>query len=191
MLNQGTTSKESLNFDKKMKSLATILILLMMRSLIIYDFSTNSNLNDWIIIDDVVMGGVSDGNFSINDEGNGVFSGYVSLENNGGFSSVRHYCNIKTSKDGIVVLHLKGDGKSYQFRVKDKRNQYYSYITTFKTSGEWETIEIELKNLYPSFRGRRLNLTKFEANTIEEIAFLIANNKNESFVLELDKIELK
>lgn len=36
------------------------------------------------------MGGKSSGDFYINESGNGVFEGFVSLANNGGFSSVRY-----------------------------------------------------------------------------------------------------
>ena len=39
----------------------------------------------WQVIDDGVMGGRSKGNFAINEEGNAVFEGTVSLDNNGGF----------------------------------------------------------------------------------------------------------
>lgn len=163
-----------------------------MNSTIIYDFNKNSSPKDWLIVDDGVMGGVSQGKFSIDADGNGVFSGTVSLENNGGFSSVRHqFDKVNSTKDSKVLIRLKGDGKEYQFRIKDKSNSYYSYITTFKTSGNWETLEIKLSDLYPSFRGRKLNLPNFNSNSFEEIVFLIANKKNESFKLTLDKIELK
>ncbi len=86
---------------------------------------------------------------------------------------------------------MKGDGKEYQFRIKDQNNNYLSYIITFKTSGEWQTVEIKLADLYPSFRGRKLNLPNFENDSFEEIVFLIGNKKNESFRLVLDEIELK
>jgi hypothetical protein len=163
-----------------------------MNTTIIYDFNKDSSKNDWRIIDDGVMGGESQGSFSFDTDGNGVFKGTVSLENNGGFSSVRHqFDKIQTTKDSKVLIRLKGDGKEYQFRIKDKYNSYYSYITTFKTSGEWETIELKLSDLYPSFRGRKLNLPNFESDSFEEIVFLIGNKKNESFQLLLDKIELK
>ena len=56
----------------------------------IFDFNKNSSLKNWAIVDDVVMGGRSDGHFVMNEQGNAVFHGKVSLENNGGFSSVRH-----------------------------------------------------------------------------------------------------
>lgn len=158
----------------------------------IYDFNKNSSPKDWLIVDDGVMGGLSEGNFTIDTDGNGVFSGTVSLENNGGFSSVRHqFDKIKATKDSKVLIRLKGDGKEYQFRIKDKSNAYYSYITTFKTSGTWETIEIKLSDLYPSFRGRKLNLPNFNSDSFEEIVFLVGNKKKESFKLILDKIELQ
>ena len=48
------------------------------------------NLKNWQIVGDNVMGGKSSGSFQINDQGNGVFQGEVSLENNGGFSLLRH-----------------------------------------------------------------------------------------------------
>lgn len=172
--------------------LTLLLLFIFMSDTIIYDFNKDSSRSDWRIIDDGVMGGVSQGKFSIDADGNGIFSGTVSLENNGGFSSVRHQFDIvNCTNDSKVLIRLKGDGKEYQFRIKDKSNSYYSYITTFKTSGNWETLEIKLSDLYPSFRGRKLNLPNFNSNSFEEIVFLIANKKNETFKLTLDKIELK
>ena len=172
--------------------LTLLLLFTFMNSSIIYDFNKDSSLRDWRIIDDGVMGGVSQGKFSINTEGNGVFEGNISLENNGGFSSVRYgFDKIKVSPQSTISIRLKGDGKAYQFRIKDKSNSYYSYITTFKTSGNWETINIKLSDLYPSFRGRKLDLPNFNSDSFEEIVFLIANKQNESFKLVLDKIDLK
>lgn len=170
----------------------TLLLITIMNTTTIYDFNKDSSSKDWLIVDDGVMGGLSQGKFTFDTEGNGVFSGNVSLENNGGFSSVRHETEkMKTTKDSKILIRLKGDGKDYQFRIKDKSNTYYSYITTFKTSGEWETIEIKLSDLYPSFRGRKLDLPNYDKDSFEEIVFLIANKKNESFQLVLDKIELE
>ena len=172
-----------------MKSL--LIIILFMNTNLIYDFNKNASPRDWRIINDGVMGGLSQGKFSIDPDGNGVFAGTVSLENNGGFSSVRYqFDKIKVTKDSKVRIRLKGDGKEYQFRIKDKTSSYYSYITTFKTSGNWESIEIKLSDLYPSFRGRTLDLPNFKSDSFEEIVFLIGNKKNESFQLLLDKIEL-
>ena len=175
-----------------MKLFIITAMVLLMKSQLIFDFNHNANITDWKIVDDVVMGGRSNGQFKIDSDGNGIFSGDVSVENNGGFSSVRYqFEKINTTKESKVIIRLKGDGKEYQFRIKNNRNTYYSYITNFKTSGDWENIIINLKDLYPSFRGQTMNIPNFAGNSIEEIVFLIGNKKNESFTLVLDKIEIE
>jgi NADH dehydrogenase [ubiquinone] 1 alpha subcomplex assembly factor 1 len=175
-----------------MKLFIITAMVLLMKSQLIFDFNHNANITDWKIVDDVVMGGRSNGQFKIDSDGNGIFSGDVSVENNGGFSSVRYqFEKINTTKESKVIIRLKGDGKEYQFRIKNNRNTYYSYITNFKTSGDWENIIINLKDLYPSFRGQTMNIPNFAGNSIEEIVFLIGNKKKESFNLILDKIKIE
>lgn len=163
-----------------------------MNSMIIFDFNTQSDIQDWLVTDDVVMGGVSSGTFKLTDEGFGVFSGNVSLENNGGFSSVRYrFEKIKVKKYSKITIKLRGDGKSYQFRMKSNSADSYSYISTFSTSGEWQEIEIPIMDMYPWFRGKKLDQPNFSHDYIEEIGFLIGNKKAEKFKLLIDKIELK
>ena len=160
--------------------------------MLIFDFKPGSDLKNWYVVDDGVMGGLSAGNLQVNEEGHAVFWGYVSLENNGGFSSIRHRFSPK-SVEGFekVVIRLKGDGKKYQFRVKTSRYDRHSYIAYFQTSGEWETIEIPLGDMYPSFRGWELNMPNFPGETMEELAFLVGNKKAEEFKLEIDSIGLE
>jgi NADH dehydrogenase [ubiquinone] 1 alpha subcomplex assembly factor 1 len=175
-----------------MKLFIITAMVLLMKSQLIFDFNHNANITDWKIVDDVVMGGRSNGQFKIDSDGNGIFSGDVSVENNGGFSSVRYqFEKINTTKESKVIIRLKGDGKEYQFRIKNNRNTYYSYITNFKTSGDWENIIINLKDLYPSFRGQTMNIPNFAGNSLEEIVFLIGNKKNETFTLVLDRIDIE
>ena len=50
---------------------------------IIYDFSNNTKLKGWNIVDDNVMGGRSRGFLRLDSNNNGVFSGYISLKNYG------------------------------------------------------------------------------------------------------------
>jgi NADH dehydrogenase [ubiquinone] 1 alpha subcomplex assembly factor 1 len=97
---------------------------------------------------------------------------------------------MKISKDDKIVIKLKGDGKKYELRIKDNSSNYYSYISSFTTSGDWQEIEIPLKDMYPSFRGRKLDSPNFSKNYIEDIAFLIGNKKPEKFKLLIDKIEI-
>jgi len=163
-----------------------------MQAQVIFDFNKKSDLQDWIIVNDVVMGGRSSSTFKLDEDGEGVFEGNISLENNGGFSSLRYRFLKRTIKgDTQVKITLRGDGKKYQFRVKSNAGDYYSYIAPFLTSGEWQEIVIPLGDMYPSFRGRRLNQPNFSNDSIEELTFLIGNKKSERFKLLIDKIVLE
>lgn len=161
-------------------------------SQLIYDFNKDSDPEDWRVVDDAVMGGRSSGKIELNKDGHGVFTGEVSLENNGGFSSVRHSFEKMSVKGySTVYLKIKGDGKDYQFRIKANESDDHSYIKTFSTSGEWQTIEIPLEEMYPSYRGRKLDKPNFDKDQIEEIAFLIGNGKEQSFKLMIDNVVLR
>lgn len=162
-----------------------------MNPLTLFDFEKNADIRNWRTVDDVVMGGRSSGSFSLSPEGYGVFAGRVSLENNGGFSSVRYGFEKRQIKGySKVIIRLKGDGKSYQFRIKEDTGTYYSYIAAFTTTGEWQDIEISLAEMYPSFRGRKLDLPNFSHGTVEELTFLIGNKKPQEFKLMIDTIKL-
>ena len=138
------------------------------------------------------MGGLSQGKMILNADDNGLFKGYVTTENNGGFSSVRYaFGKKKVSKYDQVVLRVKGDGKTYQFRIKSDAAQRYSYIQSFGTSGNWQTIKLPFESFYPGFRGNKLDRPNYRGGVMEEIAFLIGNNRNENFSLEIEKIYLE
>lgn len=170
----------------------TLLFYFTMNSIVLFDFTVKSNIDNWRVVDDSVMGGISSSQFFVDASGNGVFKGSVSLENNGGFCSVQHYPKPFSLKEKrIFSIRLKGDGKKYQFRVKSKRSNYYSYIYEFQTTTDWQTIEIPITDLYASFRGRTIEIPNYDGTSLEEIAFLVGNKKNESFQLLIDKIEVK
>jgi len=158
---------------------------------ILFDFNQNSDPKSWFIEDDVVMGGRSDGHFYINNDYNGVFHGHVSLENNGGFSSVRHPLkeSVDVSKNTKFVFRIKGDGKRYQLRIKNSKNNYQSYIAYFNTTGDWQTIEVGFDTMKATYRGRMLNMPPYPGKQLDEIAFLIGNKEEQDFRLEIDFIK--
>lgn len=158
----------------------------------VFDFTKEANIAGWRVIDDVVMGGRSSGSFTLSADGHGVFEGHVSLENNGGFSSVRYGIpKMVVGATDVLQIWLKGDGKTYQVRIKDRSDRYYSYIKPFSTSGAWELVEVQLSEMVPSYRGRQLDQPSFDHQQLEEIAFLIGNKKPEDFRLVLDKIAIR
>ena len=159
---------------------------------VVVDFLRDADLTGWEIEDDVVMGGRSQGVFKLNEEGHAVFSGVVSLENNGGFSSLQWYFPpMDVTAYTTALLRVKGDGKAYQFRVESEPGLRHNYVYTFATSGEWETIEVPLAEMYAEHHGNRLDLPNYPGKILSQIRFLIANGEAETFTLLIDRIELK
>jgi len=155
----------------------------------LFDFSESADISGWEIVDDVVMGGRSNGTFYLSPAGNGVFSGKVSLENNGGFSSVRYDLNgLDMEAYDTFLLKVKGDGKRYQFRVKTGKYDRQSYISYFETTGEWQEIAIPMHEMVPTFRGMRLNMENYPGKKLDQVSFLIGNSRPEGFRLEIDEI---
>lgn len=158
----------------------------------VFNFNTKSNITKWQIVNDAVMGGQSNSDFTLNKDGLGVFKGQVSLENNGGFAMVQYrFDTKKVNTLTKACISLKGDGKTYQFRIKTNNSDYYSYIASFDTNGKWQTIELPFNTMYPAFRGRTLDIGNYPGEQMEMIAFLIGNKKEEDFKLEIDTIILK
>jgi NADH dehydrogenase [ubiquinone] 1 alpha subcomplex assembly factor 1 len=155
-------------------------------------FNCDDNLKQWAVVNDDVMGGVSKSNLVLNNDCNALFSGKVSLDNNGGFASVRYFFDqpFKITDNGKIILRIKGDGKSYQFRIKLNDKEYFSYISSFLTTGQWEDVELPISAFYPSFRGRKLaNAEDVDlSGEIAYIAVLIANKKAEDFNLEIKQV---
>ena len=167
-------------------------VLLITASLTLFDFTSESNLDRWYVVDDVVMGGRSAGRIFLNQEGHGFFTGNVSLQNNGGFSSVRYtFEPIAVKEYSRSIIRVRGDGKRYQFRVRSTQFDRASYVTSFQTNGKWQVIEIPFDNMYPSYRGYRLDQDNYNGDVMQEIAFLIGNKKAEAFRLEIDYIRLE
>ena len=157
----------------------------------IFVFNHDCKLENWQVVDDIVMGGRSNGQLSLNFDGNGVFKGNVSIENNGGFSSIQlNLDGVKTVKNQVIELQLKGDGSLFQFRIKATKYDRHSYVYDFKTTGQWETILIPLNKMYPSFRGYTLDIPNFNQSQIERIGFLKASKINSAFQLEIKSISL-
>ncbi|AUC14968.1 hypothetical protein BTO06_07380 [Tenacibaculum sp. SZ-18] len=158
---------------------------------VLFDFEKGCNISNWQITNDTVMGGISSSQIYLNDAGNGVFTGMVSTDNNGGFAMTRYPLSVDfNSSSKFIELRVKGDNKKYQLRLKSNRYQRYWHIQTFKTSNTWEIIKIPLEDFYASFRGYRLDIDNFSGNKIKEIAILIGNKKDEKFKLEIDYISV-
>ena len=148
---------------------------------------------NWRSVNDTVMGGISNGDIRITSDGKALFSGTLSLENNGGFSSVRHDAKPFGLKESSgVKFRVKGDGKTYQFRVQ-MSGQFdgIAYKADFKTqAGQWQEILIPWSDFIATYRGYTpANAAKLTANQIQQIGFLVAGKQAGYFELKIAGIE--
>jgi hypothetical protein len=121
-----------------------------------------------------------------------IFHGDVSLENNGGFSSIQsNFDPLDISGYQHAILRLKGDGKDYRFTVESDPKTRHYYVAEFGTNGDWQEIKIPLRTMYPMRRGDRLDLPEYPAETLSQVRFMIANGRAESFRLEIGSIRLE
>jgi len=159
---------------------------------VLFDFAEPAAMRGWQIEDDGVMGGASKGTFTHAPAGHAVFSGKVSLENNGGFSSVQSYFEpIDVSSYRNALIRVKGDGKNYRFIVESDKDARHYYVASFETTGEWQDIEIPLRTMYPVRRGDRLDLPDYPGKTMAQVRFMIANGRAENFLLQIASVRLE
>jgi len=160
--------------------------------MLITDFS-NLARQKWMIVNDGVMGGNSLSRFQINDKGNGVFLGTVSLENNGGFASVKNHEPVTLTGYSKICLKVRGDGNRYSFRLQtgEEGNVHeWSYEQRFDTQDdEWSSVELDLDSFEPTYRGSTpKNVPDLNLKNIMRYGFLISDKQQGDFRLEIDQI---
>ncbi len=159
----------------------------------IYEFTRQTDQSSWHVRDDTVMGGKSQGHFEITGKGNGRFYGHVSLENNGGFSSVNHKLGgtFQPVDSDRFALRIKGDGRTYQFRVMADADQHHSHYAEFKTDGNWQTIELPFAEMSAIFHGEPVDVPNYQGKQLRVIDFLISNKQEEAFELLIESIAVR
>jgi NADH dehydrogenase [ubiquinone] 1 alpha subcomplex assembly factor 1 len=158
-------------------------------------FNDTDSGSRWVAVNDGVMGGRSAGAPMLVD---GVlkFHGSLSLANNGGFSSVRTVGqSFDFSGITVVVLRVRGDGRTYQLRLATEaryRGIAVSYGGEFATVAEqWIEVRVPLDSLVPTVRGTRLDGPPFDPACVREIGLLVADKREGPFALDVDWIGLE
>ena len=151
----------------------------------------NIGLDNWNIVNDDVMGGISTSYLSVSDEKNLVFNGNLSLENNGGFASSR----LGLSKDileGVksFSIKIKGDGNSYKLRLSQS-NRRASYSANFKSiNDEWIEINIPIEDFIATWRGYTYtDYPSIDSERIYSLGLQISDKQEGEFKLEIRHIK--
>ncbi|AEV72372.1 Complex I intermediate-associated protein 30 (CIA30) [Mycolicibacterium rhodesiae NBB3] len=148
----------------------------------------------WTTVNDPVMGGKSTARIEF---GNGglVFSGNISLENNGGFASARgpQDPDIGRRATGATSLRVRalGDGKTYVLKV-GTAGQPWSYIQRFATeAGVERNYDLPVGDFTPV--GMRLDPAPdapptMDPSLISQMAVYILDKQQGPFELTLIEI---
>jgi len=153
----------------------------------------SSSDSTWYSINDNVMGGKSLGTFSENND-HLHFHGSINT-NGGGFASIRK--DISTHQfigADRIRLAVQSDGRAYSVQLQDASNQQQatSHRAPFSTSGadKYEVIDISLKDLVPTFRGRRIQSEPLNTTTVRTIGIMLSDAIDGPFSLKLRWIEV-
>lgn len=157
----------------------------------LFDFQSTTESAAWQILNDDVMGGVSASRFELI-AGAAVFRGEVSLENNGGFASVRSSpARHDLAGCDSFVIRLRGDGRRYKFTVRTATGfdtpLYQCAVATKRR--EWEEHRLAFKDFVPTFRGRVLaGVPPLNPVKVTSVGFLISDRQDGPFRLEISWI---
>ena len=146
----------------------------------------------WQTVNDGVMGGRSVGRFKLNADKKLEFFGTLSLENNGGFASVRaRGGKLGLKKGDSIVARVRGDGREYNFNLYAQRNLGgYSYRQSFKTKkGEWIEVRLPVDRFVATWRGRVFPNEKLDPSNVAGLGILLGDKKAGPFKLEIDWIK--
>ncbi|GEM80385.1 CIA30 family protein [Vibrio superstes] len=155
------------------------------------DFTQPNEYQQWQVVNDNVMGGISQGRFTF-DGNHSRFEGELSLANNGGFSSVNRSIEALSPDKAQVELSFIGDGRTYQLRLSTwKDGDRITYKHEFSTTSDSsQTKSFHLDDFQAVFRGRLITgAPALVAQDIKQIGFLIADKKAGPFSLKLLRIQ--
>ena len=156
----------------------------------VFTFDDRSELQDWRIVLDGVMGGLSTGNLSMTGDSM-LFTGETSLRNNGGFSSIRCGVPADTFSDSdSIKLRVRGDGRTWIMGTRKSNSMGGdSYWYRFETvDGEWMDVVIPIREMQRHFFGQRAP-GSISPEEVKAIEFYIYDKKAGPFSLEVDSIE--
>ena len=158
------------------------------------DFAGPDTAQKWQAVNDGVMGGVSDGQFRITADRSMEFSGRLSLENNGGFASVRTKpTDLEIKAGDTMVVRVKGDGREYVLNLYTKsRRMAFSYRAPLPTTkGEWTEVKVPLNEFIPTAFGRRVQgMGPVEPDQINSLGFMLSDKKPGPFKLEVEWVKI-
>ena len=165
------------------------------KPLTLFDFTGADAAKDWQTVNDRVMGGVSEGKVKIADKKTLEFFGTLSLENNGGFASVRTKAKtLGLEKGDTVVAKVRGDGREYTLNLYlNKPLVAFSHRATVQTKkDEWIEIKLPLEKFEATSFGRVVkDAGPVDSKEVNALGFMVSDKKAGPFKLEVESIKVE
>ena len=159
------------------------------------DFDAPAEAAAWRAVDDAVMGGLSRSVFEQADPGIARFRGTVSLENSGGFASVRTPPRDWDTADATCfLLRVRGDGKTYKFtlRASDGSDGIQYQLRFTAPAGVWTDVRLPVREFVATFRGRKVPLVpSLDPATVRALGLMISDKQAGPFALLVDRIAIE
>ncbi len=152
------------------------------------DFGSGSADLGWYVLNDNVMGGRSEGDFTTA-QGDLYFTGRTNTRG-GGFSSIRTQpLRLDLSNHTGIRVQVKGDGRRYTWRLTTGarwRGREVGYWAEFGTDDDqWRTVDIPFSSFVPRFRGYQLDGPALDASDIRSMGLMIYDNLDGPFDVQL------
>lgn len=153
------------------------------------DFSDAAAAKKWLSVNDNVMGGISEGGLRITADKTLEFSGKISLDNQGGFASIRTQ-SADLGLDGFdtIAVRVKGDGRTYYLDLRAATTfAASSYRAPLKTQKDtWQEVRVPLKDFEYSVFGKRIaGVEAMTADKVQSVGFTLADKQAGPFRLEI------
>ena len=162
------------------------------QSRVAYDFTTQAVAASWSVQNDTVMGGVSESSSTWVDK-QLVFSGNLSLENNGGFVSCFGPIDEKlaTVVGGATSLYLRatGDGKTYLFQLRG--NDGTNYVQRFTSTAEEDQVYVLPLSQFTSVDWRLTEIADappIETSNIYQMGIYLVDKQTGPFKIAISSI---
>lgn len=155
-----------------------------------FEFNQDQN---WQVILDNVMGGRSEGEVSY-EQGIMRFSGKLSLENNGGFASIRSpYGSHDFANLSEAVIRYRGTGGEFAIVLEDAEPFYEpKYRCTLKLNDDWREVSIPLSDFRAHRLGQPLQYAFDPAGKpVLRVGFIKADKRTEPFRIEVDYLRFR
>ena len=160
----------------------------------LFDFTGVDAAKEWQSVNDGVMGGVSEGKFQITDKKTLEFFGTLSLENNGGFASVRTKAKkLGLEKGDTLVARVRGDGREYSMNLYlNKPLMAFSYRAAVQTKkDEWIEIKLSLDKFEATSFGQVVkDAGAVKPEKVDALGFMLADKKAGAFKMEIEWVKV-